>query len=82
MIVEGGDMNARRQSREGRVLKLLQEGEISSGKAAEILGLSKACFLDLLAERSLSYLDGSPEELERELAVANAALRSDIPRNG
>jgi predicted HTH domain antitoxin len=75
MIVEGGDMNVRPQSREGMVLELFQEGQISSGKAAEILGLSQARFLDLLADRNIPYLDASPQDLERELAAAKAAMK-------
>jgi len=54
-------------------LELFQEGEISAGKAGEVLGLSKVRFLDLLSERGLPYLDSSPRELEHEIAAAEAA---------
>jgi predicted HTH domain antitoxin len=64
-----------RRAQEWVVLELFQEGEISSGKAAEILGLSKSSFLDLLNERHLPYLDSEPEELAREVAAAEAASR-------
>ena len=62
-----------RRAQEWVVLELFQEGEISSGKAGEILGLSKSRFLGLLHERRLPYLDADPGELEREAAAAEAA---------
>jgi len=62
-----------RRAKEWVVLELFLEGEISAGKAGEILGLSKRCFLDLLSERHLPYLDAGPEELMQEAAAAEAA---------
>jgi predicted HTH domain antitoxin len=59
--------------KEGVVLGLFQEGEISSGKAAEILGLSKAQFLELLSQQNLPYLDADLTDLEREVAAAESA---------
>jgi len=64
-----------KQAREWVLLELFQEGKISSGKAAEFLGLSKAQFLDLLNERHLPYLDADPGDLEREIAAAEAASK-------
>ncbi len=64
-----------RRAQEWVILELFQEGEISSGKAAEILGTTKARFLDLLAQRGLPYLDAGPRDLERVLAVAEAASK-------
>ena len=65
-----------KQARKWVLLELFQEGKISSGKAAEFLGLSKAQFLDLLNERHLPYLDADPGDLEREIAAAAAASKS------
>lgn len=62
-----------RRAKESVVLELFLEGEISAGKAGEILGLSKRRFLDLLNERRLPYLDAGPEVLEQEAAAAEAA---------
>jgi predicted HTH domain antitoxin len=62
-----------RRAQEWVILELFQEGEISAGKAAEILGRTKPRSLDLLAQRGLPYLDASPQELQRELAVAEEA---------
>lgn len=64
-----------RRAKEWIVLELFQEGEISAGKAGEILGLSKSRFLDLLASHRLPYLDADPRELEKEAAAAQAARR-------
>ncbi len=68
-----------RRAQEWVILELFQEGEISAGKAAEILGMTKARFLDLLAQRNLPYLDASPRELARELAAAEAAAKYFSP---
>ncbi len=65
-----------RRVQEWVVLELFQEGEISAGKAGEILGLSKSRFLDLLSAHGLSYLDANPQELAREVAAARAARHS------
>lgn len=63
------------QAREWILLELFHEGLISSGKAAEVLGISKSGFLQLLAQRGLSYLDAEPEELARQVTVAVDASR-------
>ncbi|HEX7182948.1 MAG TPA: UPF0175 family protein [Thermoanaerobaculia bacterium] len=67
-----------RRAKEWVVLELFQEGEISAGKAAGILGLSKAGFMELLSQRDLPYLDAVPEELEREVAAAETVAK--LPR--
>lgn len=63
------------QARVWVLLELFQEGKISAGKAAEVLGLSKAQFIELLNDRNLPYLDADLKELEREVAAAEAASR-------
>ncbi len=62
-----------RRAREWILLALFQEGVISAGKAAEILGTTKAGFMQLLDLHGLPYLDASCEELERQVEVAVAA---------
>jgi predicted HTH domain antitoxin len=64
-----------RQAREWVLLELFQEGKISSGKAAQTLGLSKAQFLALLGQRNLPYFHGDMSDLEREVAAAESAGR-------
>jgi predicted HTH domain antitoxin len=64
-----------RLAKEWVLIELFLEGKISAGKAAEVLGVSKAQFLDLLDERDLPYLNADLKELEREAAAARAASR-------
>lgn len=63
-----------RQAKEWVLLGLFQGGKISSGKAAEVLGLSKVQFLDLLNQRNLPYLDTDLKDLEREVVAFEAVL--------
>lgn len=44
-------------AREALLVKLYEQGEISSGYAADILGLSRRAFLDLLGEYGVSIFD-------------------------
>ena len=54
------------------VLSLFTDGHISSGKAAQLLDISRIEFLALLRKRSIAYLNYSEEELAEEWqAVAN-----------
>ena len=64
-----------RRAKEWVILELFLEGEISAGKAAEILGMPKVGFLDLLDQRKLPYLDASSQELESDFAAARAAAK-------
>jgi predicted HTH domain antitoxin len=57
-------------------LELFREGKISAGKAAELIGQSKAQFIDLLNSRGVPYLDASPEELAEDVAIAQAARKN------
>lgn len=45
---------------------LYQEGRISSGKAAELLGTTKRGFVRLLARKGISYFLYSSDELAEE----------------
>lgn len=64
-----------RRVKEWVVLQLFQEGEISAGKAAEILEMPQVGFLDLLDRRNLPYLDASAQELESDLVAARAVMK-------
>ena len=50
-------------------LELVREGRISSGKGAELLGISKLAFIQLLAQHQIDYFTESPKELEAEVAI-------------
>ncbi len=55
-------------------LELLREGRISSGKGAELLGISKSDFVSLLAQHRISYFTESPDELAAEVAILEQML--------
>ena len=57
-------------------LELVREGRISSGKGAELLGISKLAFIQLLAQHQIDYFTESPEELEAEMATLDKVLES------
>ena len=43
-------------------------GDISNGKAAELLGISKTELLDMFGEMGIPYFNQSAEELEQDIA--------------
>lgn len=52
------------------VLELFREGKISSGKAAEILGMERILFFNLLSEQKIPYFDLTKEELKEDIGYA------------
>jgi predicted HTH domain antitoxin len=54
---------------ESLVLSLFVQEHISSGKAARLLGMSRAEFLALLRTRGIAYINYSAEELAEEFAA-------------
>ena len=54
-------------ARELIVLELYRQGEISSGKAAELLGLGRGQFIQQASERGIPYFQLDGDELQREL---------------
>ena len=57
------------------VFSLFTDTKISSGKAAELLDISRIEFLQLLRERGIAYIDYSDQELEEEFDTsANLSL--------
>jgi predicted HTH domain antitoxin len=54
------------------LIELFRRGEVSSGYAAEVLGMSKSEFITLLVEHKVPYIDLSEEELRRDLEVARS----------
>ena len=51
---------------EWAVIRLFTGGQVSSGKAARYLNLTRVEFLDLLRTRGFAYVDYSPEEMSEE----------------
>jgi predicted HTH domain antitoxin len=56
-----------REMYETAVVKWYDEGHISSGKGAELLGISRADFLEVLFRHQVSPFQYTPEELANEL---------------
>ncbi|MBA2449790.1 MAG: UPF0175 family protein [Chloroflexi bacterium] len=52
------------------LIDLVRRGEVSSGWAAETLGVSKTDFRKLLVEHDVPYVDLSEEELRQQVEAA------------
>jgi predicted HTH domain antitoxin len=52
---------------EQTVLRLFEKGEISSGYGAELLGLSRWEFIELLGKRGIPFLSYDDEDWKTEL---------------
>jgi len=50
--------------------KLYEDGKLSSGQAAEIAGLSKRTFLEMLGKYGVSVMSSSIEDLHSDIANA------------
>jgi predicted HTH domain antitoxin len=55
-----------RQMYEAAVVKWYDEGRITSGRGSELLGISRADFLELLAHHQVSPFQYSAQELKEE----------------
>lgn len=55
-----------REMYEAAVVKWFDEGRVSQGKAAELLGLSRSEFFDVLNRHQVSPIQMTPEELVEE----------------
>lgn len=58
--------------RELSILELYRRKEISSGKAAELLGMERFEFVRYASRLGISFFDISKEELERDLEAAKS----------
>lgn len=54
------------------VFSLFTEARISSGKAGQLLGISRVEFLELLRKRGVAYINFTPEELSEEFAASKS----------
>ena len=50
--------------------KLYEDGVLSSGQAAELAGLSKRTFIEMLGKYGVSVFSSSVEDLESDIANA------------
>jgi predicted HTH domain antitoxin len=56
-------------------VKMFELGKLSSGKAAELAGLSRVAFLEACGRYRVSVFNYPPEELEAEMQADLAAAR-------
>ena len=56
-----------RELKEHIAVRLFCDGEISSGKAAELVGFSKGQFIDVLSKHGVNYFTDSPAELTDQI---------------
>ena len=56
--------------RELAVVELFREGRLSSGKAAELLGMSRVELFALLHHLHVPFLDHDPDQLPQDMAMA------------
>ena len=50
--------------------RLYEKGKLTLGQAAEMVGLSKRTFMELLADYDVPFLNYPPEDLENDLENA------------
>ena len=55
-------------------LELFRQQRISAGKAAELLGISKLSFIELLARHQIPYFSESPDELTAEVEAVERLM--------
>jgi predicted HTH domain antitoxin len=69
-------VKASKKAKEGYVMALVEAGEISSGRAGKILGVSRLEILKMMGKWGISVFDDSQnlEELSQELEQAESIL--------
>lgn len=68
---------------EQAVMRLFEQGDISSGYAAELLGLAKRDFINLLHKHNVAYFNFSDDEWQEELsAVSQVQAQLEAERAG
>jgi len=50
-------------------LKMFELGKVSSGKAAELAGMSRVEFIEICSRYRVSVFNYTPEELEKEMQL-------------
>ena len=58
---------AEQKTTEAVVLALLSEGKITSGKGAELLGISRWEFMELMSQHNLPMADFNSDELKKQV---------------
>ncbi len=60
-------------------LELFRQERISTGKGAELLGIKKWEFIQLLAQHNIPYFTDSPTDLAAEVETAQSLLGQNQP---
>ncbi|MBI4330558.1 MAG: UPF0175 family protein [Chloroflexi bacterium] len=60
------DKGALKKGKEAMVLELLRKGQVSQGKAAELLEIDRWALGDLMAKHDVPMANFPPEELRRQ----------------
>lgn len=71
----GSPQAAAAEARRALVLELLRDARISQGRAAELLGLTRAQILDVMAERRIPSGPETAAELDDEIASLRRYVR-------
>ena len=67
-VLQQSNMTAPQAARELLVLELYRQARISSGKAAELLGMTRWAFVTYAARLGIPYFDMTEDEWETEHA--------------
>jgi predicted HTH domain antitoxin len=70
---------AENKAKEAYVMTLLKHGEISSGKASQLLGVSRLDMIELMSKYDISLFDDSMslEEFQSEINQARMGLKAN-----
>ena len=74
-------MEAERKAREAYVLELLRQGDISAGRAARLLNISRWDLSELMYEADISPFDDSLTSETLDAEVKNALKDFDEPES-
>lgn len=66
-LLEGLHRPVKEAARELIVLELYRQGELSSGRSAELLGMQRREFIRYASARGIPYLQLDGKELDREI---------------
>ena len=69
------DKEVLKKGKETLVMELLRKGEISQGKASELLGIDRWTLSDLMAKHNIPSIGMTSGELEMELQQAKRFFR-------
>ena len=61
-------------------LKMFELGKVSSGKAAELAGMSRVEFIETCGRYRVSFFNYTPEELEKEINLDLEAAKGLIDK--